>query len=505
MNHPALSPHTSKVDTPDTAPGKDIVVPRGTPAQPALAARHTTTLNSVVASLSLGAFRWGGAERIVLDWAAAAAARYRVRVVVLRSRAAEWRTAKGVEIVRLRSNSPLGALEAEGSAIRATGNPVALCHLLTMAERDALKRGGALPIPVLHNAQDGWIEHPPAAEDTALTIAVSAACAEELRAAGIPRTTVVRHFPRRPVTNPGARHLWRSRWAIPHNAFVIGMIGGVKPQKTCPAALRVLAALIERRDAWLVVVGGPTGKHGDAAWDAMLRQAHRLGLVDRVRCPGFVPEAASTLPAFDCLLNTSHYEGTSIATLEALAAGLPVIATGVGGQGEIASPGLHLLPPETPAARFAETITQATQAQPALPAWLGFAAHRLRTLMHLPVSHYRGGKVLFVTANLNAGGAQRSLTNLATTLKDRLPFEIAVCDTSSATAFWDELREAGIEVCRTADSRDAFDHAEALLDLIESHRAGQVVFWNVDAKVKLLLAKRLQYRPLRLIDVSLSA
>jgi glycosyltransferase involved in cell wall biosynthesis len=438
----------------------------------------------------------------VLDWASAATTRYRVRIVVLRPQAIEWRTPPGIDVIRLRSDDPIAALEAQGAEIRTTGNPVVLCHLLTAAERNALKRGGATPVPVVHNAQAGWIEPAPMSEDDPMTIAVSSACARELSSAGITRTTVVRHFPRRQTATMETRRYWRDLWAVPQDAFVVGMIGGIKPQKAYPEALRVLGALHASRDAWLVVIGGPVGKHGDLAWHAMLRQALRLGLDARVRFPGFIADAAQTLAAFDCLINTSHYEGLSIATLEALAAGLPVIATAVGGQGEIGSPGLHLLPPATAPARFAEEISRATRVKPTLPSWLGFPAHRLWTLMHLPVPQVPGTRVLFVTANLNAGGAQRSLTNLTKALVGRLSLEIAVCGASSSTAFWDELRAGGVEVRRTADSRDAFDHAQSILDCLGPCDIGRIVFWNVDAKVKLLLAKRLQYSPVRVIDVS---
>ena len=100
------------------------------------------------------------------------------------------------------------------------------------------------------------------------------------------------------------------------------MIGGVKPQKAYPYALRILSRLLARRDAWLVILGGPIGRDGQLAWAAAVEQCRRLELRDRVRMPGFVADASRALPAFDALLNTSHYEGLSIATLEALAAGI---------------------------------------------------------------------------------------------------------------------------------------------------------------------------------------
>jgi glycosyltransferase involved in cell wall biosynthesis len=109
--------------------------------------------------------------------------------------------------------------------------------------------------------------------------------------------------------------------------------------------------------------------------------------------------------------------------------------------------------------------------------------------------------VLFVTANFNAGGAQRSLFNLALALKGDLDFEIAVCGDSSTTCFSAALAREDVRVCRSAASRDCFDHAEGIVRHLVARRFGTVVFWNVDAKVKLLLAKSLA-ADVKLIDVS---
>jgi hypothetical protein len=66
-------------------------------------------------------------------------------------------------------------------------------------------------------------------------------------------------------------------------------------------------------------------------------------MADRLRLPGFVAPIEPWLAACDALLNVSRHEGLSIGVQEALAAGLPVVATDVGGQGEIEHPGLELL------------------------------------------------------------------------------------------------------------------------------------------------------------------
>jgi glycosyltransferase involved in cell wall biosynthesis len=238
------------------------------------------------------------------------------------------------------------------------------------------------------------------------------------------------------------------------------------------------------------------------AWQAILAQAERLGVTPFVRLPGSVPNASQCLSAFDVFLNTSRYEGLSIATLEALASGLSVVASRVGGQGEVGAPGLSLLAFDAPDAAWAAAVAATLGQRPEKPAWLGFPAIRVWTLCHLAPAVVPGRGVLFVTANLNAGGAQRSLTNLAVVLRDRIPLEIAVCGDSSADAFSGALRAAGVVRFCTAASRDCFDHAEALVRRIAQIRPAAVCFWNVDPKVKLLVTKTLAFTGLRFIDVS---
>ena len=476
--------------------GARLLAPIAAAEQPPIVQLPTLCLHAAIGSLAIG-----GAERIVLDWAAAASRKHQVRLIVLRATPVEWPVPDGVEIIRLAGADAIPALTREGARIAATGNPHVLCHLLTGAERAALQRGGALPIPVLHNARQGWVEPAKALGAAPWLIAVSQAAAADLHAAGCRNVSVVRHIPPRRKPAADARRYWRSRWQVPGDAFVIGMIGGVKPQKAYPRALRMLAKLLARRDAWLVILGGPIGRDGLLAWQAVIEQCRRLDLCERVRLPGFLADASRALPAFDVVLNTSHYEGLSIATLEALSAGLPVIASQVGGQGELAAPGLHLVAHDARLRHWVDAIDLTHQRACELPSWREFKSARVWTLMHLPPIRARAG-TLFVTANLNAGGAQRSLVNLAVELNRLLDLQIAVCGDSSSTEFATELSRAGVGVWRTASRGDAFDHAEALLRHAARSAPRTIVFWNVDAKVKLLVAKRLACSTVRLIDVS---
>jgi glycosyltransferase involved in cell wall biosynthesis len=473
-----------------------ILVAEGGCEQPPLAALPGEALTAVLPTLALG-----GAERIVLDWAARAQRRHPVHLVVLGRAAVEYAIPGGVRVTRI-EGEVTAALASLGASLAASSNPVCLCHLLTPAQRGVLRQAGAVPVPVIHNARAGWIDDAAALASEPRLIAVSQACAAVLRAAGVRgRIDVIRHLPAPRLLPATLRGTFRRTWGVPAPALVIGMVGGVKPQKAYPRALRILAALRARvPEARLVIVGGPVGRDGALAWRALAAQRARLGLGHAVVLAGFVPDAVRCLPAFDVVLNTSRHEGLSIATLEALANGLPVVASAVGGQGEVAHDALSLLPLDADDAAWARAIEAAAGTLRTPPAWTGFPAHRQWTLAHLAVPYRPGCHALFVTANLNAGGAQRSLANLALELAGRVSLSIAVTGPSTSDAFFRELRAGAVEVVRSAASRDAFDHAEAIVRLARLRRSAAVVLWNVDAKVKLLVAKALPSA--RLVDVS---
>jgi len=110
-------------------------------------------------------------------------------------------------------------------------------------------------------------------------------------------------------------------------------------------------------------------------------------------------------------------------------------------------------------------------------------------------------ETVFVTANLNAGGAQRSLVNLACAIARRHALAVAVCGETTHEAFVQALHAAGVERFRPSAEGDDFAVAESLLAYAQRRAARTICFWNAAPGVKLLVA---QFAPpeLRLIDVS---
>src|ERR1700730_8123437 len=165
--------------------------------QPPLAALPPTELTVVLPALSPG-----GAERIVLDWATRVGGRHRIHMVLLRRAPVEYAVPEGLRLTRVGDDPP--ALEALARKLEvSTEPPIWLCHLLNVRQRAAIRRGGALPVPVIHNARAGWIDTPQELNREPLLIAVSRACAGELRATGFSgRILVIRHLPVLPNLDP---------------------------------------------------------------------------------------------------------------------------------------------------------------------------------------------------------------------------------------------------------------------------------------------------------------
>lgn len=478
-----------------------VLSPEGV-QQPRLYEPNPIELYVAVASLSLG-----GAERIVLDWAERIYPRYRVHIIVLRDRVQEWRVPPFVRVTRLGGAHLPQQLEGIGRIIASDKNPVCLCHLLSAKERRALAQGGAIIVPVFHNAKDGWTESVTFASEIPYAIAVSESCAEDLRTDGWRGvTSVIRHIPPARIYETDVRAEMRRVWNIPSGATVIGMIGALKPQKNYVLALRVVAKLLQRQEVYLVIIGGPVNTSvGRETWDGVVAHVNELGIRRYVAMPGFIPDAARFLSAFDCVLNTSLFEGLSIATLEALLAGIPVIASRVGGQGEVAHPRLSLMPitatEDEWADRICETLNLGTVSDDKA-SWEGFPSYRLWTLASIAGQVNYSPKTLFVTANLSSGGAQRSLVNLVTRLRGQMDFEVMVAGKSSLSYFLSQLVDAGVQVWRAGEHWSVFDFAENIARKVVSECFGTICFWNVDPRVKLLLVKAFAFSGVRFVDVS---
>jgi glycosyltransferase involved in cell wall biosynthesis len=103
---------------------------------------------------------------------------------------------------------------------------------------------------------------------------------------------------------------------------LIGTVAGLRPVKNLPRLVRAFAAMAS--PARLVIVGsGPESER-------IAAEARRCGVAGRVHMPGFLADPARWIGGFDIFALSSDSEQFPISLLEAMAAGLPAVATAVG-------------------------------------------------------------------------------------------------------------------------------------------------------------------------------
>jgi glycosyltransferase involved in cell wall biosynthesis len=123
---------------------------------------------------------------------------------------------------------------------------------------------------------------------------------------------------------------------VPRDTRVLLAVCRLEPQKGVDVAIR---ALEEIPGAHLVVLGeGP-----------QRAELERLAN-ERVHLPGRVPDVAAWLRRADVLVHPVRWEGFGLAVLEAMLAGLPVVATNVSSLPELVGEAGVLVPPDDPSA-----------------------------------------------------------------------------------------------------------------------------------------------------------
>lgn len=164
---------------------------------------------------------------------------------------------------------------------------------------------------------------------------------------------------------PEERAALRERLAIPADAPVVGTVAVFRAQKRLDLWLEA-AARLGPATRLLLVGDGPLRAEVEA-------RARSLGLTGRVVFAGLQAEVRPFYGAMDLFMSSSEFEGLPLALLEAMAAGLPVVVTAVGGVPEVVEPGRQgaLVPPGDPAALAREA--GALLADEALRARLGAA------------------------------------------------------------------------------------------------------------------------------------
>jgi len=104
---------------------------------------------------------------------------------------------------------------------------------------------------------------------------------------------------------------------------VIGTVAGLRPVKNLPRLVRAFAAMTVPGARLVIVGAGPESER-------IAAEARALGVGDRLVMPGFLADPALWIGRFDVFALSSDSEQFPISLAEAMAAGLPAVATAVG-------------------------------------------------------------------------------------------------------------------------------------------------------------------------------
>lgn len=216
----------------------------------------------------------------------------------------------------------------EGVELVHTHNPQALIY-----GAPAARMAGAAVVHTKHGANPAsvrrrWLRRAAGALTDAY-VAVSpttAAVARQLRDCAPKKLSVIENGVdvRRFVPDEVARHAIREELGIPEAARVVGSVGRIAAEKNYPLLIRAMEPLLDETTRLVIV--------GDGAELSELRtRCARLPGGAFVHLTGARDDVPALLAAFDVFALSSRTEGLPLVVPEAMAVGLPVVATSVGG------------------------------------------------------------------------------------------------------------------------------------------------------------------------------
>jgi len=144
---------------------------------------------------------------------------------------------------------------------------------------------------------------------------------------------------------------------IPADSLVIGYVGWLIPIKGVTHLVNAMARVVEQHPKSILVLVGKGDEKGEEEIK-LKEQVERAGLADKVRFLGWRPDVDEIMGCFDIFVLPSLNEGMGRVLVEAMAAGLPIVASRVGGIPDLVKDGRNgLLVPPADASALAKAIS----------------------------------------------------------------------------------------------------------------------------------------------------
>lgn len=307
----------------------------------------------------------------------------------------------------------------------------------------------------------------------------------------------------------------RRKLGLPDDAFVCLNIGSLTEQKNRHVLLDAAARLADIEELRVLIVGsGPEEEE-------LKRRADELGLSGRVLFLGQRLDIPDLLVASDVFVLSSDWEGLPITILEAMAAGVPCVATAVGGVPEAVMDGVNGLtvePGDPPA--LAEGVRRLARDADLRAAFSAAArdtfeqrfrasqmVSQTEALYDLALSgraemaRSQRIKILYVIGQLGRGGAERQTAELVKRLPKDM-FEPVVCCLHGSDVLGDEMEDAGVRVIYLGKKGGAFSGTTMkLVDIIRRERPAVLHSYLFSANWRGLIAGRLARVPLVISSV----
>ena len=141
--------------------------------------------------------------------------------------------------------------------------------------------------------------------------------------------------------NPDIKGFGKSYWGFNPSSYVFGTIARMSEEKGHHVLIEAFSKLTDHNDNVRLLLVGDGPLH-----DELVTLTESLGLENKVRFAGSRTEVEQILNDMDCYVSPSHTEGMPMSILEAMATGLPLVATDVGAVGYLLREDLgKLLPP----------------------------------------------------------------------------------------------------------------------------------------------------------------
>jgi glycosyltransferase involved in cell wall biosynthesis len=152
----------------------------------------------------------------------------------------------------------------------------------------------------------------------------------------------------------------RSELALADDVILVGAIGNIRAPKAYDVLLRAARILLDRSQRFHFIIAGDCA---NALGRELAELSRSLGIEQQVSFLGLRADVPRILRNLDAFVLSSRTEGFSIACIEAMACGIPVIATRSGGPEEILEGGAGILVPTDDPEAIAQAVDDVTSSK----------------------------------------------------------------------------------------------------------------------------------------------